>query len=576
MSQCSPSKNDRIERHLMRQRGAGVRSIASNFGFSFALTRQELVPREPQEPPNKRRKTVLANDTLERNAAVSQSPSHDTYVPIVDSVDNEPVPQTHNHRRDGLQEEYTSTEPETKKARGRPRKNTLQTSRPNGNVECKKKSTQSASERRGDHADSVLPSPSPPLPRRRGRPKKTDLSKDATEAKSDPIQPDKVVKKRGRPRKETQQVDTIEASVAAKAMAAEEKFRLDEVIQADSMMDVEGARREQTKKSETVKRARKGKACEAELIKEKDNTTSLKTVRRIATTARGRKKKALTVLEDDQDELSLEEAQLHIESDQVPAEEQEPAKAILPEQDNDKAIKQSPTHTGSAEIPKSKRGRKPKAYESREVEVAPEAPVKGTPSHKPLSSETIEAVDTSNVKPQDTREMTQPRSRQRPALAETDANISLSPRKLEVETQMKTNLETLLPQNKRQKRATKAENVAERQGSPDLMRKRPREGFGNVDERQAPLGSAASPHAQPPSRQKVEPSRTLSKPVEKPLRLFAATKAKKKPVVSRTKVNNKSSVVSPRQDGGRNMLGMPDVDLDDLFSNVAFFKGAKR
>lgn len=41
MSQSTPAKQDRIERHLMRQRGAGVRAVTVDFGFSF----EGLAPR---------------------------------------------------------------------------------------------------------------------------------------------------------------------------------------------------------------------------------------------------------------------------------------------------------------------------------------------------------------------------------------------------------------------------------------------------------------------------------------------------------------------------------------------------
>lgn len=81
MSQNSPSKckrnlvahasttmtdttpDERIERHLMRQRGAGTRTVNADFGFSFAgfsaPASQEATPMTlPAEPPAKRRKTI--------------------------------------------------------------------------------------------------------------------------------------------------------------------------------------------------------------------------------------------------------------------------------------------------------------------------------------------------------------------------------------------------------------------------------------------------------------------------------------------------------------------------------------
>ncbi|CAK1354600.1 unnamed protein product [Cercospora beticola] len=62
MATASPAKHDRIERHIQRQRGAGVRSLATSFGFSFGLP---IAPPAPpafgsthaEERPAKRRKS---------------------------------------------------------------------------------------------------------------------------------------------------------------------------------------------------------------------------------------------------------------------------------------------------------------------------------------------------------------------------------------------------------------------------------------------------------------------------------------------------------------------------------------
>ncbi|KAF2212475.1 hypothetical protein CERZMDRAFT_106194 [Cercospora zeae-maydis SCOH1-5] len=67
MATVSPAKHHRLERHLQRQRGAGVRSLATSFGFSFGLPSAAPVPpalesTHDDERPTKRRKSngVLA------------------------------------------------------------------------------------------------------------------------------------------------------------------------------------------------------------------------------------------------------------------------------------------------------------------------------------------------------------------------------------------------------------------------------------------------------------------------------------------------------------------------------------
>ncbi|CAK4033444.1 unnamed protein product [Lecanosticta acicola] len=58
MSQATPIKQDRIERHLARQRGAGVRTISTNFGFSFGIPFQPTTnaATSSTEPATKKRK----------------------------------------------------------------------------------------------------------------------------------------------------------------------------------------------------------------------------------------------------------------------------------------------------------------------------------------------------------------------------------------------------------------------------------------------------------------------------------------------------------------------------------------
>lgn len=56
----SPAKRERVERHLSRQRGAGVRNLATNFGFSFAVSGAATLvsDRAKEVPPRKRRKST--------------------------------------------------------------------------------------------------------------------------------------------------------------------------------------------------------------------------------------------------------------------------------------------------------------------------------------------------------------------------------------------------------------------------------------------------------------------------------------------------------------------------------------
>ncbi|EMC94397.1 hypothetical protein BAUCODRAFT_158010 [Baudoinia panamericana UAMH 10762] len=68
MSQSTPAKEARYERHLMRQRGAGPRGdISANFGFSFDFPAPAAIAPavDPSEPPTKRRKIhAPKNDVL--------------------------------------------------------------------------------------------------------------------------------------------------------------------------------------------------------------------------------------------------------------------------------------------------------------------------------------------------------------------------------------------------------------------------------------------------------------------------------------------------------------------------------
>ncbi|KAM0717289.1 hypothetical protein Q7P37_007141 [Cladosporium fusiforme] len=79
MSQGTPAKESRVERHLMRQRGAGVRAITADFGFSFDLpapTFGSVASVDPPiEPPAKRRRTTQVQDG---NGQKTQQHQHTT------------------------------------------------------------------------------------------------------------------------------------------------------------------------------------------------------------------------------------------------------------------------------------------------------------------------------------------------------------------------------------------------------------------------------------------------------------------------------------------------------------------
>ncbi|KAK4507337.1 hypothetical protein PRZ48_001072 [Zasmidium cellare] len=80
MSLASPAKQDRVERHLSRQRGAGVRTLESSFGFTFGVAAPETtLPPHTIEPAPKRRK-------LEDKPPAKEQPS--------DCRDSEPAPKT--------------------------------------------------------------------------------------------------------------------------------------------------------------------------------------------------------------------------------------------------------------------------------------------------------------------------------------------------------------------------------------------------------------------------------------------------------------------------------------------------
>ena len=76
MSQGSPSKQDRIEKHLARQRGAGVRNLATSFGFSFGFQPSTTDEQDNEEPPAKRRKSTHSHVTKAEEKPIAQ-PEHD-------------------------------------------------------------------------------------------------------------------------------------------------------------------------------------------------------------------------------------------------------------------------------------------------------------------------------------------------------------------------------------------------------------------------------------------------------------------------------------------------------------------
>ncbi|KAF2148713.1 hypothetical protein K461DRAFT_297219 [Myriangium duriaei CBS 260.36] len=77
------TKQDRHERHLMRQRGAGSRALIPSFGFSFSASSKaakavRATPAKPRTParqvPSARRKSVIYRSPKDRARAASNSP----------------------------------------------------------------------------------------------------------------------------------------------------------------------------------------------------------------------------------------------------------------------------------------------------------------------------------------------------------------------------------------------------------------------------------------------------------------------------------------------------------------------
>ncbi|KAK5123380.1 hypothetical protein LTR85_002812 [Meristemomyces frigidus] len=78
MSQSTPIKQCRVERHLMRQRGAGARPVNATFGFNIPLDAPSSSdPTAIDEPPTKRRKTIVLEHPLGTETATGQEQHQD-------------------------------------------------------------------------------------------------------------------------------------------------------------------------------------------------------------------------------------------------------------------------------------------------------------------------------------------------------------------------------------------------------------------------------------------------------------------------------------------------------------------
>ncbi|KAI5370743.1 Putative AT hook, DNA-binding protein [Septoria linicola] len=130
MATATPSKHDRIERHIQRQRGAGVRNLASNFGFSFGLSSAlppfatTLESTHSLERPAKRRKS---HDFGEKDA-LSATPSKTTSQDVILQDSSQSVRPTETYRLEDVEQEMGSGGTDeipavkTNTRRGRPRK----------------------------------------------------------------------------------------------------------------------------------------------------------------------------------------------------------------------------------------------------------------------------------------------------------------------------------------------------------------------------------------------------------------------------------------------------------------------
>ncbi|KAM3415679.1 hypothetical protein BST61_g9197 [Cercospora zeina] len=108
MATASPAKNYRIERHIQRLRGAGVRSLATSFGFSFGLpvaapVNPALESTHNHERPTKRRKSneVVAAPEPESKRTASKD---DVEAPenVAAEVESQRLLAAHDEELEGL------------------------------------------------------------------------------------------------------------------------------------------------------------------------------------------------------------------------------------------------------------------------------------------------------------------------------------------------------------------------------------------------------------------------------------------------------------------------------------------
>ncbi|CZT16996.1 uncharacterized protein RCC_02828 [Ramularia collo-cygni] len=113
----SPAKLERVERHLIRQRGAGVRNLATSFGFSLALSVAPVTAIDLDAPPAKRRKS-----TAEEKAPDGPSGQPEGNVVVVKPKKFRRMENVVEDEAGDLSEHKQESFSTTVKKRGRPKK----------------------------------------------------------------------------------------------------------------------------------------------------------------------------------------------------------------------------------------------------------------------------------------------------------------------------------------------------------------------------------------------------------------------------------------------------------------------
>ncbi|EME48707.1 hypothetical protein DOTSEDRAFT_76259 [Dothistroma septosporum NZE10] len=136
MSQGSPCKQDRIEKHLSRQRGAGVRNLTTNFGFSFGLQPANVEQQDHEQPPAKRRKSIhpqgtetaeesfalLAGDTQPQRPRTTRQTAAKRKQPRTFESPSDDKLETVATRRSGVQEDSLLVVKKLTARKGRPKR----------------------------------------------------------------------------------------------------------------------------------------------------------------------------------------------------------------------------------------------------------------------------------------------------------------------------------------------------------------------------------------------------------------------------------------------------------------------